>query len=346
MFRKIYKDAAAVQELRIKFSSATKAKGHIVLSDGKEHRFASNDPGLNSRASIKLAKDKYRCGEVLEAAGVSVPKTVMIPGFSRIEQEEQGRQDQIELMIRQSVRLLVDQVGFPVFVKPNTGSEGHGVYRADDPKSLSRILRRARRNSDEVLVQQASHGQEYRVVVLGGNVIMAYQKVPLGLIGDGVSTIGDLLNAQLGELRKTRKLRLHAASPKIDYTLASLGYNRTSVLETGKLIYPVPSANLAQGAHPIDKIDYINDRFADVCRKISKAMKIKFMGIDLMVNDKDGTYHIIEVNSKPGFGKYAGQSPEHKQRVAEIYEACIHFANTGDVPSVGKTVHPAPRLVA
>lgn len=345
MFRKIYKDAAGAQDLRIKFSHATKAKGHIILSNGTEHRFAANDPGLNSRTSIRLAKDKFRCGEVLQEAGVSVPKTVLVPGFATVEQEEQGQPTQIELMIRQSIRLLVDQVGYPLFVKPNTGSEGHGVYRADDEKSLKRILRRARRNSDEVLVQQASVGQEYRVVVLGGKVLMAYQKVPLGLIGDGVSTIGDLLNQQLNELKKTRKLRLRAASPKIDFTLSALGYDRGSILKAGKLIYPVPSANLAQGAHPIDKIDYINERFADVCERIAKAMKIKFMGIDLMVDEKSGSYHIIEVNSKPGFGKYAGQSPEHRQRVAEVYDACIRYANTGEVVSPAPS-HPAPCLVA
>lgn len=347
MFRKIYKDAAQANDLRLKFSSSTKAKGHIVLQSGKEHHFASNDPGLNSRAAVKLAKDKFRCGEVLAAAGISVPKTVMVPGFEKIGHEDEGSREQLELMVRQSIKLLTDQVGFPLFVKPNTGSEGRGVYRADDAESLAKILRRSRKNQDEILVQQASKGREYRVVVLGGKVIMAYHKMPLGLIGDGVSTIESLLVTQLDSLRKTRKLRLQAASSKIDFTLASLGYTRESVLEDGKLIYPIPSANLAQGAHPVDKMDYINDRFSDVCRKISKVLKIKFMGIDLMVDEDAGTYHIIEVNSKPGFGKYAGQSPEHKQRVAEIYEACIHFANTGKVPErYAASVTPHLKLAA
>jgi glutathione synthase/RimK-type ligase-like ATP-grasp enzyme len=332
MFRKIYKDAAVANDLRVRFSSATKAKGSITLEDGRQHRFASNDPGLNSRSSVQLAKDKYRCGEALSAAGVSVPKTIILPGLSKIDQEDPERNAQLESMIQQSVKLLVDQVGFPLFIKPNTGSEGRGVYRADDKDSLSKIIRRSRRSHDQVLVQEASSGQEYRVVVLGGKVIMAYQKVPLGLIGDGTSTIGELLDTQIYQLKKTRKLRLQAASPKIDFTLTSLGYSRESILEMGKLIYPIPSANLAQGANPIDKMDFIRSRYADVCERIAKALKIKFMGIDLMVNEKENSYHVIEVNSKPGFGKYAGQSPEHKRRVAEIYEACIYFANTGHVP--------------
>lgn len=326
MFRKIYSQAAKLNNLKIKFFSAKKTRGHIFLDNGKKLKFSGNNPGLNSKKSHKLCKDKFFCGLTLERAGISSPKTYLVPpkpdGMTTKDYEQ---------IIHDNVKIFATQHGYPLFIKPNMGSEGRGVYKVDTEEGLRDILGHSLKNKDTIIVQKAVSGSEFRVVAINGIVVFAYQKVPLQITGDGKNTIEDLIINELSRISKARKLKIKIDSPKIDFTLSALGYKRTTILDAGIVITPIPSANLAQGATPIDRTAYIQMHYSDICKKIAIALDIKFMGIDLMINEKDGTYAVIEVNSKPGFGKYAAEGEHHKARVADVYNKCITFANSGQV---------------
>lgn len=341
MFRKIYQRAAKDNDLDLKFTDPKKAKGYFILADGSKHYFNSNSPGLNGPSSMALAKDKFRCGEKLREAGINSPLTLMLPQFSQ-KADEGDTKENIEMLVRQALHHFIDRVGFPVFVKPNTGSEGRGVYKADNARNLSRILRNSRKINKETLVQQACIGDEFRVVVLGGQVLMAYQKVPLQIVGDGQTNIHDLLVSKIDELRSYRKMKLSASSKKIDFVLSALGYRRDDILPEGKVIQPVPNGNLAQGAYPVDRTEYIREHFAAACGQIAETLRLPWMGLDLMVEKDSNSYSVIEVNSKPGFSKYAGESEVHKKKVERVYSQCIAYANTGRV----NVPHTPPKLAA
>src|ERR1700759_2702609 len=66
--------------------------------------------------------------------------------------------------------------GFPVVVKPNSKSQGVGVVKAHTKAQFYRAFRKAAAIDNVVLVEEALVGKDYRIVVLDGEVISAYER--------------------------------------------------------------------------------------------------------------------------------------------------------------------------
>lgn len=80
------------------------------------------------------ALDKYRTIAAARAAGVPHPRTLS-PSTLDVDR-------------------VVDELGFPVIVKPRRGSQRLGVTRCDSPESLRRTFERTRREFGPVLLQE------------------------------------------------------------------------------------------------------------------------------------------------------------------------------------------------
>ncbi|HET7045477.1 MAG TPA: ATP-grasp domain-containing protein [Gaiellaceae bacterium] len=115
---------------------------------------------LNGAETLRAAHDKRRTAHVLEAAGLSHPRTwsvrlgEAVPDFER-----------------------------PVVVKPRFGSWGEDVVRCDTPRALERTLESLRRRPwfrrQGALVQELVPpvGEDLRIVVAGGMVVGAIRRV-------------------------------------------------------------------------------------------------------------------------------------------------------------------------
>ena len=66
---------------------------------------------------------------------------------------------------------------FPVFVKPSRLGSSVGVYKVNDPKDLSRAVRRAFRFDTTVIIEQGVEAREIECAVLGGGEGLRASKV-------------------------------------------------------------------------------------------------------------------------------------------------------------------------
>jgi len=70
---------------------------------------------------------------------------------------------------RQRARRLADQLGYPLFVKPNALGSSIGIRRVPSPASLSAALKDAFQYDRKILLEAACEGREYECAVLGND---------------------------------------------------------------------------------------------------------------------------------------------------------------------------------
>lgn len=150
---------------------------------------------INGSQAIAESRDKMRSLQVLCAAGLRVPATVM-------SRSSRG------------LRAAVNSVkGMPVVLKVLEGTQGVGVMLIHTPISLSSVLDTMRSMEQDVIMQQfiaEGAGRDYRAFVVGKRVVAAMMRTaPAGEFRSNIHRGGE---GKLVQLPKTfEKAALKAA---------------------------------------------------------------------------------------------------------------------------------------
>ncbi len=171
--------------------------GQIHFKSGKKSYFRYNTLDLNLVGAADIAKDKDYATFFMHKMGYPTiqGKTFFRKDFAR----SLGSRRDIDAGYRYARHLR-----FPVIVKPNSGSHGTGVFVVRGKREFYRAMRFIFRSDRVALVQRVVRGRDYRIVVLDKNVISAYERIPLSVVGDGRSSIKALL--------KKKQKQFHAGS--------------------------------------------------------------------------------------------------------------------------------------
>jgi D-alanine-D-alanine ligase-like ATP-grasp enzyme len=174
-----------------------------------------------------------------------------------------------------------------------------------------------------MLVQEVCTGHDYRVVVLDGKVISAYERVPLKVTGDGRNSIRQLLRKLHQEFCRTgRDTCIPMQDPRILQRLRRVGQNLSTVPMKGESVQLLDVANLSLGGTTIDVTEHLHPTFAKLAANIARDMDLRFAGVDLIAADAGAPvddYRILEVNSAPGLDHYASSGPEHEANIDALY---------------------------
>src|SRR4051812_31526453 len=156
--------------------------GMITFANGRRTYFRDNKLNLNPIGSVRIAQDKGYTTYFLRHHGYEVPEelTFFSDAFCRVLSAPRRVADGLAF---------ARQIGFPVYLKPNALSQGELVAKVNDTESFTSVANQILARSKIAIVQRAYAGRDYRVVVLDDEVISAYERVPLHVIGDGRSTI-------------------------------------------------------------------------------------------------------------------------------------------------------------
>ncbi len=102
-----------------------------------------------------MCMDKHFMKVALEAADISVSPSITVRARAWADDTDSVRSD-------------VDQLGYPVFVKPARAGSSVGVSKAHDASELDEAMRVALAEDTKVLVETAIVGREIEVAVLEG----------------------------------------------------------------------------------------------------------------------------------------------------------------------------------
>jgi len=301
--------------------------GQIVFQNGRKRYFRYSSLDLNSLGASEIAKDKDYANFFMKKMGYSI-----VPGSRTFYSNEWAK------VIGQPERGITNaycyakKMGWPVIVKPNSGSQGVGVALARDKTEFYRAIRAALKNDRVALVQRPVSGKDYRLVVLDNQVISAYERRPLSILGDGRQTIKQLISLKSKEFMKaSRDTQLNIKDPRITEKLKSVNKNFQSIPEKGERVFLLDNANLSTGGEAFDVTNKIHPAFRKLAIQLTKDMGLRFCGVDLMVQgdicEKPDKYWILEVNAAPGLDHYAETGLAQKKIVEDLYLKVLKSLN-------------------
>jgi GNAT-family acetyltransferase (TIGR03103 family) len=197
-----------------------------------------------------------------------------------------------------------------VVVKPALGEQGKGIsVDVRTEEHLAQAVERAAAEGGHVVLEEFCQGQDLRIVVIGYKVVAAAIRKPAEIVGDGVSTV-----AQLIERQSARRAAATGGESKIpvdgetERCLAGQGLAYDSVLDNGQAVKVRKTANLHTGGTIHDVTAELHPILRDAAETAARALRIPVVGLDFLVPAPDSDqYVIIEANERPGLANHDPQ---------------------------------------
>ncbi len=291
--------------------------GQITFKNGKKSYFRYNTLDLNPVGASDVAKDKDYAAFFMRHMGYPTPLGEAF--YSDEWCKTIGSKKNIRAAYSYAMKL-----GFPVVIKPNSGSQGVGVAFAHNKKEFFRAMRSAFKGDRVALVQRPVSGRDYRIVVLDGKIISAYERFPLSLTGDGRSSIAKLLKEKQSSFAAaSRDTRIDLTDPRIKEKMRRQKLSLRSVLPLGEKVFLLDNANLSSGGDSLDVTDHIHPGFKRIATSLTRDMGLRMSGVDLMIDGdiskKPGKYWVLEINAAPGLDHYAQKGAVQRKIVEKLY---------------------------
>ena len=204
-------------------------------------------------------------------------------------------------------------LGGPVVIKPVDGHHGRGVTLdvTDDVQATEAFTQAAAASRRrQAIVQRQVVGRDHRLLVIGGRLVACAERVPAGVVGDGRSTIRELVERENadprrgdGHAQELTRIRLDGSAEAV---LAEQGLTPTEVPAEGRRIQLAHGANLSTGGTSIDRTDEVHPSVKAVAELAARVVGLDVAGIDLITTDigqplAETGGSIIEINAGPGF---------------------------------------------
>jgi len=128
-----------------------------------------------SYIAVEVADEKTKVKEYLKRAGIPVPKGQMV------STEEEAL-------------AVFDEIGASVVVKPDVGNHGKGsTIDITELDQFKKAFQAAQACYSDVIVEEYVHGYDFRLLVIDGKFVAAARREPAHVIGNGRSSIKDLI---------------------------------------------------------------------------------------------------------------------------------------------------------
>jgi D-alanine-D-alanine ligase-like ATP-grasp enzyme len=302
--------------------------GRIIFANGRTHVFRSNNLNINRAGAVAVCEDKGYTSYFLRTSGFRTPREITFFAERLARNLPAGSRRSIE-----DVERFADGIGYPVILKPNRGSLGDLVAAASNRDEIRPLAEAILAKYSVGIAQEYVAGNDYRIVVLGDEIISAYQRVHLFVEGDGVATIGQLLErkrALLPSLGRPNS-EISPEDPRIDGVLRRAGLTRNSVLPPRARQRLLDNANLSTGGEAVDITGQLHPSVADIAIRATACVGVHLCGVDLFCADAtqpSPDYVIIELNGAPGLDNYAALGSAQQERVNNLYEKVLRFLET------------------
>ena len=295
----------------------------------KQQRIQATMTSNTSHVAVGLASDKDLTKRLLAQAGLPVPQGRSVTTFEAA----------------QAAALAVNGL---VTVKPLCGNQGKGVTTSvSGADAVAAAFGRARQFGRNVLVEEQIEGDDYRVLVIGGQMVAASRRVPPEVTGDGLSNVRQLVDAVNADPRRgdghgnvLTKIRLDDAAAE---ALARQQLDAHSVPAAGRVVRLRGNGNLSTGGTAQDVTRAVHPDTAFACVRAARKIGLDVAGIDLVCRDialpleaQGGA--IIEVNAAPGIRMHEHPSSGQRRRVGRaIVDALFAPGEDGRVPVIAVT---------
>ncbi|GMG89142.1 cyanophycin synthetase [Cupriavidus metallidurans] len=320
----------------------------VRLSDGnlvqlgygaRQRRIWTAETDRTSAIGESISRDKDLTKSLLESCGVPVPE-------GRMVESAEDAWDAAE------------DIGVPVVVKPYDGNHGRGVFtNLMTREEVETAYAVAIEEGSGVIVERFVPGNEHRLLVVGGRVVAVAMGETASVVGDGKSTIDELIELQINsdprrgstEDHPLNRVRLDSAAR---LELKRQGYaDGSAVPPEGRTVLIQRNGNVA-----FDVTDRVHPSVAAHASLAARVVGLDIAGVDLVAQDisrplAEQRGAIVEVNAGPGLLMHIKPAegeprPVGRAIVDHLFPSRNGVEDDGRIPVVGITGTNGKTVVA
>ena len=294
----------------------------------RQKRVEAAITSYTSSIAVDLAGDKNRTKKLLTSANIPVP-------FGEVV-------DSVE-----NLKSVIEFIGFPIVLKPLNGNHGKGatINITNWPCAMT-AFQRAQKFSENVIVEKFVQGDDFRVLIVNDKFVAAALRKPACVIGDGRSTIQELITAINKDPRRGTCHEKVLTAIKVDEVTVELlnksNYSLDTVLPLGEEFFLKPTANLSTGGTATDVTDEVHPANVFLFERLARLVGLDICGIDVMAPDlktpiRENGGVVLEVNAAPGFRMHLEPTAGQPRNVAKHVVDMLFKSGNGRIPIVAIT---------
>ncbi|MFN9473695.1 cyanophycin synthetase [Acidovorax sp.] len=294
----------------------------------KQRRIQAAEVDSTSAVAESIGQDKDLTKRLLHAAGVPVPLGKPVESVDEAWEVAQ-------------------KVGLPVVVKPQDGNQGKGVTVNITDRAQ---LEAAYKNAEEygtVMVERFLPGHDFRLLVVGDQLVAAARREPPQVLGDGQHTVRELveqvnLDPRRGEGHATSLTKIRLDDIAVA-RLAAQDLTPDSVPPKGQRVILRNNANLSTGGTATDVTDDVHPEVAARAIAAAQMVGLHICGVDMVaetvlrpLEEQGGGF--VEVNAAPGLRMHLAPSYGKPRNVGQaMVDKLYAHGDDGRIPTVAVT---------
>jgi len=282
---------------------------YIQLGYGaSQKRIQASITSQTSAIAVEVADEKTSVKEHLKKAGIPVPNG------QKVSTEEEAI-------------AAFDKIGAAVVVKPDVGNHGNGsTINITNPDQLKKAFRAAKAFYPDVIVEEYVHGDDFRLLVIDGKYVAAARCEPAYVIGDGRTSIKDLIQEINADPRRgfghENVLTRIDINDMTERLLSLRGLSQEYSPKEGEKVYLKTTANLSQGGTATDVTDEVHPEIRLMVERTARIIGLDCAGVDALSNDislplNQSGIKVVEVNAAPGFRMHLAPTNGKPRNVAK-----------------------------
>lgn len=266
----------------------------LVKSKEKEVLFKSTDFGWNSSLGEKISDDKELTYTLLKRHSIPIPKTTYIYEY------EFWQFDWTQL----------SEFRFPVVIKPIDEAHGNGVcMNIITIPELQKKLEISFGIYPKMIIQEQVSWDECRVLVVLGEVIVAYNRIPPSVIGNWHSTIHQLIeyenkNNPLRQEDYYAPLSFIREDQELSDYVEKQWYWMNDILSEWVQLQLRWNSNMGTGGTAKDMTHVLHNDIKMLCIDVAEKLHLSICWVDILTTDFKKPLEevggvILEVNRTP-----------------------------------------------
>jgi D-alanine-D-alanine ligase-like ATP-grasp enzyme len=241
------------------------------LGDAKTRVLGQLTPFVE-RPSTAVASDKPLAYQLLTEAGIPVPEHVVVDARDFA-----------------TARAFLERGPVPCLVKPAGGRGGEGVIGSIRTLAqLRRAVLHASADSPMLLIERQLDGDQFRVVVLQGEILVVLRRVRPRVTGDGEASVAELIwreyEARLA-LEGAGGLKPFRIGPDCLHTLEEQGLNLRSVPPSGTSVTVMTATNFGGSGDSEVIAGPLSEALQTEVLKAVDVLGVRLAGVDLITSD-------------------------------------------------------------
>jgi cyanophycin synthetase len=301
----------------------------VQLGQGRHgHRLHETMLDSTRHFAVRLAANKAATHQLLQRLGFPQPAQILVQNQDQAVHAAQS-------------------VGYPMVLKPCHGAKGRAVsVGLATPEQVRQAFQAAAQGGDSVVVESLVAGDDHRLLVVGGRLIAGARRLPAFIVGDGKSSVAELLATLNRDPRRGRGYRKLMQIVELDGeardVLASQGCDPGSVPAENRRVLLRRTANVSRGGIAEDVTDIMHADNVRLAEEVARVVGLDVTGIDFLTTDISRSWRevgggIIEVNPNPGLRPHWIDNPRQRDVVGPILDLVIPHGTSARIPTVGVT---------